>query len=104
RRWAPEGIVGVLSSTTLWFKPTAAKWRKAALLAGSHTLEAAAHLGGQVLDGAKVSASAITLRTTLPGQRTSATFLRLPLEENKEARLYELVDRVRNGTGDSHSY
>ena len=104
RRWAPQGVVGVLSSTTLWFKPTAAKWRKATLLTGSHALEAAAHLGGQVLDGAKVSASAITLWPLLPGQRTSATFLRMPLEEDKEARLYELVDRMRKGTGDSHSY
>jgi hypothetical protein len=77
RRWAPHGCIGVLASTTLWFKPSVVQWRKQSLLAKGHGVRLAAHLGGDVLDGATVSASATVLDIIEDDEQ--ATFLRLIL-------------------------
>jgi hypothetical protein len=93
RRWAPHGCIGVLSSTTLWFKPTVADWRRETLLDGGYAIRAAAHLGGDVLDGATVSASATIIDRIADDER--ATFVRLLFEEDKAPRLLDAVSAFR---------
>ncbi len=89
RRWAPNGCIGVLSSTTLWFKPSVADWRRSTLLHDDYAVKVAAHLGGDVLDGATVSASALVVDRMEQGE--TATFVRLVLEQDKATRLASAV-------------
>src|SRR5208337_4475722 len=70
-RWAPQGFVGSVLSSTPLFKPTFAGWRKNHLLGGIASLELVAHFGGDILDGATVSASALV---TSKSQHTEAVF------------------------------
>jgi hypothetical protein len=93
RRWAPRGCIGVLSSTTLWFKPTVADWRRETLLADGYAIRAAAHLGGDVLDGATVSASATIVDRVSEGEST--VFVRLLFVADKESQLLEAVTAAR---------
>lgn len=92
QRWAPHGCIGLLSSTTLWFKPTVSDWRLETLLSDEYAMRAAAHLGGDVLDGATVSASA-----TIVDQRVAwenAAFFRLLMVEDKASRLAEAISEL----------
>jgi hypothetical protein len=93
RRWAPGGRVGVLSSTALWFKPTVDDFRREALLGGAASLDLAAHLGGGVLDGATVSASAIVLTAPIPDK--AAIFFRLLRAADKQRALGDAIVAVR---------
>jgi hypothetical protein len=93
RRWAPEGCIGVLSSATLWFKPTVADWRRETLLENGYAIRAAAHLGGDVLDGATVSASAIVIDRT--HDQPHSAFIRLLFEVDKALRLLDAVSAFR---------
>jgi hypothetical protein len=93
RRWAPQGCIGVLSSTTLWFKPTVADWRRETLLDGAYAIRAAAHLGGDVLDGATVSASATIVDRVADHEH--AAFVRLLFEVDKTRRLLDAVSAFR---------
>jgi hypothetical protein len=93
RRWAPEGCIGVLSSTTLWFKPTVADWRRETLLDDAYAIRAAAHFGGDVLDGATVSASATIIDRVADHEQ--AVFVRLLFEVDKASRLLQAVSAFR---------
>ena len=95
-RWAPAGRIGVLASTALWFKPTVARWRASVLLADDHAIQLAAHLGGGVLDGATVSASAVVLDRRLDS--VPATFVRLLREEAKGVALGSAIAALQAGT------
>ena len=93
RRWAPEGRTGVLSSTALWFKPSVAEFRLEAFLGGSAALDVAAHFGGDILDGATVSASAVVV---VPGKRKDdAVFFRLLRSTSKDRELARAIEDLR---------
>ena len=102
RRWAPSGCIGVLSSTTLWFKPTAAEWRRETMLAEGHGVRVAAHLGGGVLDGATVSASATVI--DLMSSAEDALFVRLLFDDKKPAGMAESIISIRSDRVDDRVF
>lgn len=69
-RWCPNGRVGVLLSTAPWFKPAFERWRSANFFGSKAMIRLAAHLGGEVLDGATVNASPFVLDTASQGDVT----------------------------------
>jgi restriction-modification enzyme MmeI-like protein len=101
-RWSPGGYVGFVLSTPPMFKPSFAKWRTANLYGELHGLRLAAHLGGDVLDEATVSASALVLGPTTPGAK--ATFFRLIRSQDKEADLSRCLESLRAGRSDGLTY
>ena len=94
-RWARDGLTGVVSSSTLWFKHTLAAWRQRILVGDESVLTLGAHLGGQVLDGAKVSAAAMVLRPPAPG--ASTIFFRCLRDDDKSAALSSSIRDRRRG-------
>ena len=78
----PSGRVGVLLSTAPWFKPAFERWRSANFYGSNATVRLAAHLGGEVLDGATVNASPFVLDTATQGD---VTVLRLTRSADLES-------------------
>lgn len=60
-RFAIKGIVGALLPTGLWFKPVFERLRDDTFWGSTARLRMGAHLGGQVLDGATVTASPVVI-------------------------------------------
>lgn len=101
RRWAPDGIVGFLLSTAPWFKPTFTQWRQENLLGPEWTMNVAAHLGGDVLDEATVSASAVVL---VRHGHYQTPIIRLLRKMEKEAALLHSLVSLRQNELDENSY
>jgi Eco57I restriction-modification methylase len=101
RKWALGGRIGVVSSSTIWFKHTLGDWRRAVLVsnasegAGASAIALGAHLGGHVLDNASVGAAATVIA---PSDATaSALFFRCLRAEDKGAVLIAGVADQRQG-------
>lgn len=94
-RLAPSGAVGVVLSTTCWFKPSVAGWRRSYLLNPSRGIRVGAHLGGKVLDEATVSASVFTItpRTT----NDTAIFFRHIRDAEKDREVQQAIALYRRG-------
>ena len=94
-RWARGGLTGVVSSSTLWFKHTLAKWRRQVLVGEESAIALGAHLGGHVLDNASVGAVASVLG---PAEATSeAFFFRCLRADNKASVLANTIRGIRGG-------
>lgn len=102
QRWAPSGCVGILGSATLWFKPTVAKWRESVVLTEDYGLKTAAHLGGQVLDGAKVSVAATVL--VHGPEELPSIFIRSLVPDDREHRLLQAVQKIRACPAEANAY
>jgi hypothetical protein len=98
-RWAPEGYVGVLLSTAPLFQPSASRWRGDHLLGDRRSLAMAAHLGGDVLDEATVSASALVTRPTV-NRDCAIPFFRLIRTKEKGPALQACTVTIREGDVD----
>lgn len=96
RDLAPGGLVGVISTDAGFFRRTLENFRRRVLI-GSARMETMVHLGGLILDQAKVRVAAYTLRS---GQSTgTSTYIR-SLEgtrEEREARVPRVVASIRSG-------
>jgi hypothetical protein len=97
RNWAPHGHVGVLLPTGSWFKPVFESWRDEVFW-GSHSIELAAHFGGQVLDGATVNASAFV---SGPNRHRPAYILRCTEKRLVEPQLRATVAAACDGRNTS---
>lgn len=95
-RWAPEGLVGTVLPSSPLFKPTFAEWRSRNLLGDTAFIDLVAHFGGDILDGATVSASALVITKQ---HVTNATFFRLIREKHKQQGLESSIDGVITGRG-----
>ena len=95
-RWAPSGYVGALLPTAPWFKPVFEHWRTDVFLGGRARLSCAAHLGGQILDGATVGASPIVVGNY---QTQEALVFRLLRAASNELALTQAISDVQIGTG-----
>jgi hypothetical protein len=84
-RWASGGLIGVVSSSTLWFKHTLATWRQRILVGDESAITLGAHLGGHVLDNASVGAAASVLGPAR--ENAEAVFFRCLRAEDKAAVL-----------------
>ena len=91
--WARAGCTGALLSTALWFRPAYTEWREDVLLGGHSYLHLCMHLGGQVLDGATVSASPIVLH----GSKSSSIVFRLVRSDSHVSDLEEQLDFIAEG-------
>lgn len=94
-RWARGGLTGVVSSSTLWFKHTLARWREQVLVGDGSAIALGAHLGGQVLDNAKVSAAAMVLAPA--ATVSNAVFFRCLRDNDKAAALCASIQERRRG-------
>jgi hypothetical protein len=94
-RWAQGGNVGVVSSSTLWFKHTLADWRQEVLLNENSAIVLGAHLGGHVLDNASVGAVATVIGHAKAD--SAATFFRCLRSTDKAAALRESLRAVNAG-------
>ncbi len=93
-RWAPTGLVGVLLSTRPWFQPAFRRWRLANLASPTRALAFGAQLGGDVLDGATVSASAMVIS---PQASDAAAIFRVQLDADKQMELEQAIDCTSAG-------
>ena len=93
-RWCPQGRIGVLLSTAPWFKPAFEKWRTSLFFGEASNIQVAAHLSGEVLDGATVNASPFILDSSV---KTAATVARLTRSTDLDADLGEVVAGVQGG-------
>ena len=100
-RWVPQGLVGTVLSSSPMFHPTFSSWRHRQLLGDEREVHAVAHLGGDVLDGATVSASAIVIGLS---RRTLSSFFRLIRCDNKEQALQSSVLETNRSSPDQYSY
>jgi hypothetical protein len=94
-RWAPSGLTGVVSSSTLWFKHTLAAWRQRILVGDESAIAFGAHLGGHVLDNASVGAVATVVGPAR--ENAEAVFFRCLRAEDKAAALAECIKDRRHG-------
>jgi hypothetical protein len=101
-RWARRGVTGVVSSSTLWFKHTLSQWRQQVLVGDESAIRFGAHLGGQVLDNAKVGAAAMVLGT--PCENAKAVFFRCHRDKDKARALAESINDRRRGTDRPPAY
>lgn len=99
---APAGYVGVLSTEAGFFRRTLEQWRKRIVLRQT-TLQAVAHLGGHVLEGATVRTGAYVLGTPASGS-TNSVFLRVLEKKNRIGRLGFAVDAVRRQCSQDDSW
>jgi hypothetical protein len=96
-RWCPHGRVGVLLSTAPWFKPAFERWRDANFYGANAVIRIAAHLGGEVLDGATVNASPFVLDTASKGD---VTVFRLTRSTDLESDLWRATANSSRGLPD----
>jgi hypothetical protein len=94
-RWARDGLTGVVSSSTLWFKHTLATWRQRILVGDESAIVLGAHLGGHVLDNASVGAAATVIGRG--GEKAEALFFRCLRAEDKGAALVASIKERRQG-------
>jgi hypothetical protein len=100
-RWAPHGFVGTLLSTAPWFKPSFARWRASNLLGTARSMASGAHLGGDVLDGATVSASATVFSC---GGGIRASLFRVFRARDKGDQLRDAITCVSLGEPSPYAY
>lgn len=93
RTLVPDGFVGVLSTEVGFFQRTAEAWRR--MLLEESTLSAVAHLGDNVLKGARVRVAAYTLRTGEDGG--DSLFLRVLEQTDRENLLLSVIENVNAG-------
>lgn len=100
-RWAPDGTVGALLSTAPWFKPVFESWRKRLFFGPQSQLEVACQFGGEVLDGATVTASPLVLGGR--NCRRSLVF-RLTREDNLDEALVQRIGTFNRGLATPQLY
>src|SRR5262249_19786721 len=100
-RWAQLGLIGTVLSSSPLFHPTFSNWRHLQLLGERREIQAVAHLGGDALDGATVSASALVIGSS---HETLAAFIRLIRCDNKELALQASVLATNGSRRDQYSY
>jgi hypothetical protein len=93
-RWAPGGSVGALLSTAPWFKPVFESWRKTLFFGPQSQLEIACQFGGEVLDGATVTASPLVLGSC---NSDPSLVFRLTREDNLHEALVQHIGTFNHG-------
>lgn len=99
---APHGYVGAITTEALFFRRTLEDFRKRVLLKTAE-LEAMAHLGGHVLDGATVRTAAYVLAAD-PSRGRRSQFVRLLGKEDKPARLIAAAHELRAGLSPRYTF
>src|SRR5581483_3424476 len=94
RRWTPYGFTASVLSTAAWVQPSFSEWRFNNLFAEDRSLQTAAQLGGDVLDGATVNASAFTI-----GHKASnrAAIFRVFRSDDKALTIYSAIREIISG-------
>ncbi len=100
-RWARHGLVGTVLSSSPMFHPTFSGWRNGQLLGDEREVRSVAHLGGDVLDGATLSACAIVIGLSLG---TLSSFFRLIRCDHKEQALRSSVRAINSSSPDKYGY
>jgi hypothetical protein len=100
-RWCAGGRIGVLLSTAPWFKPVFEQWRADLFLGRSAQLHICAHFGGEVLDGATVSASPLILSSRAV---SVAEVLRLTRARDLASELSGSVASLKQGRAPGEWY
>jgi hypothetical protein len=100
-RWCPKGRVGVLLSTAPWFKPAFEKWREMVFFGRCSRIQVAAHLSGEVLDGATVNASPFIIDGSVMGE---STVVRLTRSRDLECDLGIAISALRAGESNSRLF
>ena len=93
-RWATRGMVGTVLSSSPMFHPTFSGWRHSQLLGDHGEVRAVAHLGGDVLDGATVSASAIVIGKEASTVSSFFRLIRCTTKERALERVSSIAERV----------
>ena len=94
-RLAAGGALGVLLSTGPWFKPVFEKWRTRLFFGDDTSVRVAAHLGGEVLDGATVSASPFVVSR---GRERPCAVFRHTRSDDLETDLLDAIGELASGS------
>jgi hypothetical protein len=90
------GCLGAITNKTGFFLQTFERWRKLISTRGN-TLSTAMDLGFGVLDSAMVETMAYTLKKSTLNTADKTLFIRLAKETNKQLRLVEVINSLKNG-------